>query len=346
MTNPNKKQHPLDTLFQIEYDNGTTTSSSGYPHPLSCVFFMPCACHLYVYDGSREPNTIPPVGNKLRRLDAVVEARRPMPTKLCATSTSTNHREKTMKALVFNGVTLTPVHYNSQIYLTSAELAKALGYARTDKVTELYNRNADEFSDGMTMTLKMGVNGINGSTRQLENRIFSLRGCHLIAMFARTPVAKDFRKWVLDILDKEVGEPVMTAATPTSPILSPADYAVIKRAIHLIAHELCYSGQVKSAIYARLRTLCEVDSVTQFRYEHLPTIQNEIYRIERTLSPYKKMRSETEKQLIRRICGEDEFAVSQAILDIEKTTHEYEMAFDARFSELVKASQITSLVGE
>ena len=31
---------------------------------------------------------------------------------------------------------------------------------------------------------------------------------HLIAMFARTPVAKEFRKWVLDILDKEVVEPL------------------------------------------------------------------------------------------------------------------------------------------
>lgn len=40
-----------------------------------------------------------------------------------------------------------------------------------------------------------------------RTRIFSLRGVHLIAMFARTPVAEDFRKWVLDILDKEVGNP-------------------------------------------------------------------------------------------------------------------------------------------
>lgn len=35
-------------------------------------------------------------------------------------------------------------------------------------------------------------------------RIFNLRGCHLITFFARTPVAKEFRKWVLDVLDKEV----------------------------------------------------------------------------------------------------------------------------------------------
>ena len=33
-------------------------------------------------------------------------------------------------------------------------------------------------------------------------RIFSLRGCHLLAMFARTPIAKQFRRWVLDVLDK------------------------------------------------------------------------------------------------------------------------------------------------
>jgi prophage antirepressor-like protein len=34
-----------------------------------------------------------------------------------------------------------------------------------------------------------------------KTRIFSLRGAHLLAMFARTKVAKEFRRWVLDILD-------------------------------------------------------------------------------------------------------------------------------------------------
>lgn len=35
-------------------------------------------------------------------------------------------------------------------------------------------------------------------------RIFSLRGAHLIAMFSKTAIAKQFRKWVLDVLDREV----------------------------------------------------------------------------------------------------------------------------------------------
>ncbi len=39
--------------------------------------------------------------------------------------------------------------------------------------------------------------------QQREVGIFSLRGARLIAMFSRTKVAKEFRKWVLDVLDKE-----------------------------------------------------------------------------------------------------------------------------------------------
>lgn len=30
-------------------------------------------------------------------------------------------------------------------------------------------------------------------------RIFSLRGCHLLAMLARTAIAKQFRVWVLKV---------------------------------------------------------------------------------------------------------------------------------------------------
>lgn len=31
-----------------------------------------------------------------------------------------------------------------------------------------------------------------------------MRGCHLVAMFASTDVAKQFRKWVLDVLDAHI----------------------------------------------------------------------------------------------------------------------------------------------
>ncbi|HHE3615136.1 TPA: Bro-N domain-containing protein [Pasteurella multocida] len=110
-----------------------------------------------------------------------------------------------MTTLTFQGTTLSVINQNNQIYLSAAELAKALGYKQADSVTRIYNRNSDEFSENMTVLVK------NPQAVNLTVRIFSLRGCHLIAMFARTPIAKEFRKWVLDILDRETNQPQQLA---------------------------------------------------------------------------------------------------------------------------------------
>lgn len=104
----------------------------------------------------------------------------------------------------FHGVTLNPVENVTGVWLTSADIAKALGYKSTKSISNLFSQYEDEFSQGMTMVIESVTNGINGSTRRMKVRVFSLRGAHLIAMFARTPVAKEFRRWVLDILDREV----------------------------------------------------------------------------------------------------------------------------------------------
>ena len=110
----------------------------------------------------------------------------------------------TKNELTFQNFTFNPIVENGQVWLTSTELTKVLEYKKTDAVSQIYSRNSDEFTDSMTMTLKLSVNGINNSLRNKVVRVYSLRGAHLIAMFASTPVAKEFRKWVLDILDREV----------------------------------------------------------------------------------------------------------------------------------------------
>ncbi|WP_368668602.1 Bro-N domain-containing protein [Pantoea sp. F_16] len=99
---------------------------------------------------------------------------------------------------------LNPVENVSGIWLTSADIANALGYASSKSVSTIYSRNIDEFSNSMSMVIKMITNGINNNLREKSVRVFSLRGCHLIAMFSTTPAAKKFRRWVLDILDREV----------------------------------------------------------------------------------------------------------------------------------------------
>lgn len=124
----------------------------------------------------------------------------------------------TSLALSFNEVNFTPVQQNGQIWLTAAELAKALGYTKSDAVGQVYDRNQDEFNSSMTATITVKSNdsietlnlSVSKKSKNLTKtiRIFSLRGAHLIAMFSKTAIAKQFRKWVLDILDREVGHSV------------------------------------------------------------------------------------------------------------------------------------------
>lgn len=118
----------------------------------------------------------------------------------------TNMNMVTKAELNFHGVNLTPVNQVHGVWLTSADVAKALGYKSTKSISNLFAQYEDEFSQGMTMVIESMTNGINGSSRKMKVRVFSLRGAHLIAMFARTPVAKEFRRWVLDILDREVAQ--------------------------------------------------------------------------------------------------------------------------------------------
>ena len=107
----------------------------------------------------------------------------------------------TSLALSFNEVKFNPiVQCDGQIWLSSGELAQALDYKSVKSVSNLYNSNKDEFSESMTQVIESVTSG----NYKKKSRIFSLRGCHLIAMFARTAIAKQFRKWVLDVLDREV----------------------------------------------------------------------------------------------------------------------------------------------
>ncbi len=108
-------------------------------------------------------------------------------------------------ALTFNSVTLSPVQHQGSLWIRATELARALGYKQENSVSRLYRNNAEEFTPDMTQVIEIAAESRNGSLGNMgdgRTRIFSPRGCHLIAMFARTAVAKQFRRWVLDVLDK------------------------------------------------------------------------------------------------------------------------------------------------
>lgn len=105
--------------------------------------------------------------------------------------------------LTFQQTEFHPVSHAGETWLTSSELAAALGYKKSDAVTQIFSRYHDEFTEHMSTTLKMSVVRKTG-TVDIPVRVFSLRGAHLVAMFATTPKAKEFRRWVLDILDRDI----------------------------------------------------------------------------------------------------------------------------------------------
>ena len=130
-------------------------------------------------------------------------------------------------SLCFNDFTFSPVTRDNQPWFKSSEIARALGYANDNYVTRLYRRNEDEFSSDMTQLIENSAEIQFGS--EGRSRIFSLRGCHLLAMFARTPVAKAFRRWVLDVIE-QYGDrvPVAEPVTLNDELISAAERAELK----------------------------------------------------------------------------------------------------------------------
>ena len=102
-----------------------------------------------------------------------------------------------MNNLTFKDCAFDVIDRDGQVWLRAADIARALGYSRQDAVSRIYARYSDEFTDQMSQTVNLTVSG----KAPVTVRVFSLRGAHLVAMFAKTNKAKAFRRWVLDILD-------------------------------------------------------------------------------------------------------------------------------------------------
>lgn len=101
--------------------------------------------------------------------------------------------------LTFQNINFAYMEVAGQIWLTAAQVGEALGYSDDKAIHRLYRKHADEFTANMTGVVKVTTPG-----GVQDSRVFSLRGAHLMGMFSRTPVAKEFRRWVLDVLDREV----------------------------------------------------------------------------------------------------------------------------------------------
>ena len=118
-------------------------------------------------------------------------------------------------AIPFGPTNLSIIDRDGRPWITSADLARALGYSLAGSVNKIFERNKREFTDDMTLNVNLTLKGFGNGDSAKPVRIFSARGCHLVAMFARTPDARAFRRWVLDVLEKLGTEKVHE----TSPVM-------------------------------------------------------------------------------------------------------------------------------
>ena len=168
------------------------------------------------------------------------------------------------QTLCFNDVQFDVIPQNSQPWIRGSQIATALQYASVQRVIELYTRHADEFTDAMTAVIKLPSEG-----GEQETRIFSLRGCHLLAMFARTPVAKAFRRWVLDVIE-QYGDrvPVAQPVTLNDELISAAERAELKLIVDakLSTYPAAVQGKARAEIWAKFNRNFRIAE-----YKQLPT---------------------------------------------------------------------------
>ena len=175
------------------------------------------------------------------------------------------------QSLCFNDFTFSPVTRENQPWFRSSELARALGYSDDRKVSRLYDRNSDEFTPEMTQLIEIVDVPEMGTTGNLltKVRIFSLRGCHLLAMFARTPVAKAFRRWVLDVIE-QYGDrvPVAEPVTVNDELISAAERAELKLIVDakLSTYPAAVQGKARAEIWAKFNRHFRIAE-----YKQLPT---------------------------------------------------------------------------
>ncbi len=109
----------------------------------------------------------------------------------------------------FRDTTFAVVDRSGTPWLRLFQIGSALGYTDPSMLVRVYSRHADEFTPEMTAIVRLPSDG-----GEQETRIFSPRGCYALGMFARTKVAKEWRIWVLDVLEGKA-----VSITPVLPAL-------------------------------------------------------------------------------------------------------------------------------
>lgn len=158
-------------------------------------------------------------------------------------------------ALSFQSTRFDVIFRDGQPWLSAADIARALGYGRADAISRIHQRNRAEFTDAMALTVNLTVKGFPVPK---PTTIFSLRGAHLLGMFARTPKAAEFRRWVLDVLEQQEKQAVLPAVQP-NPLLDHVRATEIAHHCAIRVRRSVYRAALAGADLPKRRLLIEID---------------------------------------------------------------------------------------
>lgn len=144
----------------------------------------------------------------------------------------------------FNDHKIELIRHNGQDYMTLSQIGRALEVRENNGLSKIYNAHKEEFDEEMSCLIKQGRTRV---------RIFDREGAWLIGMFARTPKAAAFRRWVLKVLK--------TASDgPAAPVLPTADAELKDWCANVLA--LSIENRVKKAVEAeRARILEQIKAI-------------------------------------------------------------------------------------
>jgi len=126
--------------------------------------------------------------------------------------------------------------------MTLAQIGRALEASEKTNLSKLYTAHADEFTPEMTRLIKQGGTRV---------RVFNREGAWLIGMFARTPKAAAFRKWVITALAEHVDGVAAAVSEPQS--LPPLDDLTAEKIAQEIADlQLAVCSVIKTKWFAEL----------------------------------------------------------------------------------------------
>ena len=172
----------------------------------------------------------------------------------------------TASALAFHGTTFDIIDRNGQPWLRGPQIGDALGYQKAGRISihKLYEANAAEFTASMTAVIKLPTAG-----GMQDVRIFSLRGAHLLGMFARTAKAAEFRRWVLDVLEAQTAPQPIPYAVLAGQTLSAEQAQTLRDMLQNAAQRLPQEKQGAFMVqgWSKLKAHFKTD------YRHIPAAQ-------------------------------------------------------------------------